>query len=148
MRQRMPSQRILDYCHVAGVHAGVEGVHRVRELVVLVAQQLFPPRRVVGRAGHEIPVPDPLVGPIDGPTVAVTHFAPSLRSADPRYGLAPGTAGFCNSLDELIPMADLWIHGHTHTAFDYEVRGTRVVSNPRGYEHETTGFSPDRVLTL
>ncbi|MCV5951053.1 hypothetical protein OFN94_40230, partial [Escherichia coli] len=33
-----------------------------------------------------------LATPHDGPTVAVTHFAPSLRSADPRYGLVPGTA--------------------------------------------------------
>ena len=33
-----------------------------------------------------------LAAPFDGPTVAVTHFAPSLRSADPRYGLVPGTA--------------------------------------------------------
>ncbi|MBW8723370.1 MAG: metallophosphoesterase, partial [Polaromonas sp.] len=32
-----------------------------------------------------------LAVPFDGPTVAVTHFAPSLLSADPRYGLAPGT---------------------------------------------------------
>lgn len=30
--------------------------------------------------------------PFAGTTVAVTHFAPSLRSADPRYGLVPGTA--------------------------------------------------------
>jgi hypothetical protein len=37
----------------------------------------------------------------DGPTVVVTHYAPSLRSADPRYGLTPGTAGFCNALDGL-----------------------------------------------
>ncbi len=44
-----------------------------------------------------------LQAPFDGPTVAVTHFAPSLRSADPRYGLVPGTAGFCNALDDLLP---------------------------------------------
>ena len=34
-------------------------------------------------------------------TVAVTHFAPSLRSAD-TYGLVPGTAGR-NALDHLLP---------------------------------------------
>src|SRR5690606_34940281 len=27
-------------------------------------------------------------------TLVVTHFAPSLRSADPRYGRQPGTASF------------------------------------------------------
>ena len=44
--------------------------------------------------------------PFDGPTVAITHFAPSLSSADPRYGLVPGTAGFCNTLDDLLKQAD------------------------------------------
>ncbi|MFM2035120.1 MAG: hypothetical protein RL459_385, partial [Pseudomonadota bacterium] len=34
--------------------------------------------------------------PFVGRTVAVTHFAPSLQSADPRNGRTPGTAGFCN----------------------------------------------------
>ena len=36
-----------------------------------------------------------LAQPFTGPTVVVTHFAPSLRSHDPRFGLTPGTAGFC-----------------------------------------------------
>ena len=36
-------------------------------------------------------------------TVVVTHFAPSLRSADPRYGTQPGTASFCNADDDLLP---------------------------------------------
>ena len=31
-----------------------------------------------------------LAQPFDGPTVAITHFAPTLASADPRYGLTPG----------------------------------------------------------
>lgn len=70
----------------------------------------------------------------DGPTVVVTHFAPSLRSADPRYGLTPGTAAFCNSLDDLLPRAKLWLHGHLHCAHDYMLRGCRVVANPLGYE--------------
>ena len=55
-----------------------------------------------------------LAVPFAGPTVAVTHFAPSLLSADPRYGLVPGTAGFCNALDGLLPRASLWLHGHLH----------------------------------
>ena len=47
-----------------------------------------------------------LATPFEGTTVVVTHFAPSLRSADPRYGLTPGTAGFCNALDDLVARAD------------------------------------------
>jgi hypothetical protein len=29
--------------------------------------------------------------------------------------------------------AALWVHGHTHSSFDYLLNGTRVVCNPRGY---------------
>jgi hypothetical protein len=65
--------------------------------------------------------------------VVVTHFAPTLHSADPRYGLTPGTAGFCNALDDLLPMADLWLHGHLHCATDLQVGRCRIVANPLGY---------------
>ncbi len=91
--------------------------------------------------------------PFEGPTVAVTHFAPSLRSADPRYGLVPGTAGFCNALDSLLPHAQLWLHGHLHAPSDYKVQGLhrdgtpwqcRVVANPLGYARkgEQAAFKP------
>jgi Icc-related predicted phosphoesterase len=85
-----------------------------------------------------------LVQPFEGPTVVVTHFAPSLRSADPRYGLTPGTAGFCNALDELLPLAQLWLHGHLHAPSDYVHQGCRVVANPLGYARkgEQAGFLP------
>ena len=76
---------------------------------------------------------DALAIPFDGTTVVVTHFAPSLRSADPRYGLKPGTAGFCNSMDELLGRAQWWLHGHLHCQQDYVERGCRVVANTLGY---------------
>lgn len=74
-----------------------------------------------------------LAAPRTGPRVVVTHFAPSLLSADPRYGLVPGTAGFCNALDDLLPQADLWLHGHLHAPSDYLHKACRVVANPLGY---------------
>lgn len=73
-------------------------------------------------------------------TVVVTHFGPSLRSADPRYGRQPGTASFCNADDDLLAGAQLWIHGHLHCRHDYLVPHaggvTRVVSNARGHSHK------------
>ncbi len=74
-----------------------------------------------------------LAEPFDGTTVAVTHFAPSLKSADPRYGLTPGTAGFCNALDELFPLAQFWLHGHLHCTQNYVAGGCRVLANALGY---------------
>ncbi|WP_052231675.1 metallophosphoesterase [Tepidimonas taiwanensis] len=91
-----------------------------------------------------------LAQPFAGPTVVVTHFAPSLRSADPRYGVQPGTAGFCNALDDLLPHADLWLHGHLHCPHDYRVGRCRVVANPLGYadKGEHAGFRPLCVVDL
>ncbi|MFC7409234.1 MULTISPECIES: metallophosphoesterase [Hydrogenophaga] len=88
--------------------------------------------------------------PFDGHTVVVTHFAPSLRSADPRYGLTPGTAGFCNTLDPMLAHADLWLHGHLHCAHDYRVGNCRVVANPMGYAHkgEQKDFRPSQCIAL
>ena len=93
-----------------------------------------------------------LAEPFDGLTVVVTHFAPSLRSADPRYGLRPGTAGFCNALDDLLPQADLWLHGHLHCAIDWrdDSGRCRVVANPLGYEKkgEQAAFAPQLAIAL
>ena len=91
-----------------------------------------------------------LAAPFDGETVVITHFAPSLQSADPRYGLAPGTAGFCNALDALLPQARLWLHGHLHCSSDYVKNGCRVVANPLGYARkgEQSQFKPALCLDL
>jgi len=99
-----------------------------------------------------------LASPFEGKTVVVTHFAPSLQSADPRYGLTPGTAGFCNAMDGLFPQADIWMHGHLHCANDYVVSGVeggrawscRVVANPLGYlsKGEQEAFRPDLVIEV
>jgi hypothetical protein len=88
-------------------------------------------------------------------TLVITHFGPSLKSADPRYGPQPGTASFCNADDDLIPLADLWLHGHLHCRHDYRISRAgrapaRVVCNARGLakKGEDEGFEPLRVLDL
>ena len=88
-------------------------------------------------------------------TIAITHFGPSFRSADPRYGAQPGTASFCNADDDLIPRADLWLHGHLHCRHDYQVRRagrapTRVICQARGMadKGEDLGFDPGRLIEI
>ncbi|MEY4266343.1 MAG: hypothetical protein RIS90_878 [Pseudomonadota bacterium] len=85
-----------------------------------------------------------LAQPFVGTTVVVTHFAPSLRSADPRYGLTPGTAGFCNALDGLLAQAQFWLHGHLHAPSRYQHLGCQVLANPLGYARkgEQARFDP------
>lgn len=97
-----------------------------------------------------------LAVPFDGTTVTVTHFAPTLRSADPRYGVTPGTAGFCNSLDHLLPLSQVWMHGHLHCANDYVVSGIedgkpfscRIVANPRGYPEKAEDKAFDETFVI
>ena len=88
-------------------------------------------------------------------TLVITHFAPSLRSADPRYGQQPGTASFCNADDDLIPRADLWLHGHLHCRHDYWVDRparlpSRVVCQARGLSHkgEDQGHDGQRLIEV
>ena len=71
----------------------------------------------------------------EGPTVVITHHLPSQRSIAPRYAGSLSNAGFVSELESLMgaKRVQLWIHGHTHSSFDYTVAGTRVVCNPRGY---------------
>ncbi len=88
-------------------------------------------------------------------TVVVTHFAPSLLSADPRYGAQPGTASFCNADDDLLAQADLWLHGHLHCRHDYLVprpgRGPmRVVCQARGLAQkgEDQGYDSGKLIQV
>jgi predicted phosphodiesterase len=82
-------------------------------------------------------------------TVVVTHHAPSTRSIHPRYAGSLMNACFVSNAEHLLDgsRVALWVHGHTHDSFDYEVNGTRVVCNPRGYArngiNENVGFDPN-----
>ena len=67
---------------------------------------------------------------------SLVTFAPSLKSHDSRFGLTPGTAGFCNALDDLVDTADYWLHGHLHCASDYRIGKCRVLANPLGYAEQ------------
>lgn len=71
----------------------------------------------------------------DGKTVVVTHHAPSSRSVHQRYARSLLTPAFASNLENLMDedRVVLWVHGHMHESFDYEIYGTRVICNPRGY---------------
>ncbi|MFD2261354.1 metallophosphoesterase [Lacibacterium aquatile] len=73
--------------------------------------------------------------PFDGPTVVVTHHAPSRRSIPQIYAEDHTSAAYASDLEWLILEGSpaLWIHGHIHTSQDYRIGDTRVICNPRGY---------------
>jgi predicted phosphodiesterase len=86
-----------------------------------------------------------------GPTVVVTHHAPSLRSVPSHFQNSLTSASFASEMSEMVADsgAVLWIHGHVHHPCDYTLGDTRVLSNPRGYAHEhLQGFDPALVVDV
>ncbi len=91
-----------------------------------------------------------------GPTIVVTHHAPSEFSVHERYrqtSTRPGggshlSASYASRLDGLMGHAALWVHGHTHDSFDYEISGTRVRCNPRGYAPDDLNPDFDPALVV
>ncbi len=92
--------------------------------------------------------------PYEGPTVVVTHFAPSRQSIHRRFAGSPLNACFISDLEAQILrwQPRLWLHGHTHDSFDYRIGNTRVVANPRGYAPngvvENRLFDPSLVVEV
>jgi Calcineurin-like phosphoesterase len=95
-----------------------------------------------------------LAVPHAGPTVVVTHHAPSRRSIHPRFADSPLNACFVSDAEHLVgaDRAAWWIHGHTHDSFDYLLNGTRIICNPRGYAkagvNENPRFDPDFTIEV
>ena len=85
-----------------------------------------------------------------GPSVVVTHHGPHRHSLAARYRDDLLSAAFISDLAGLIDTHQpaLWVHGHTHTSFDYLVGRTRVVCNPHGYGNENPAFDGDLVIDL
>lgn len=71
--------------------------------------------------------------PFAGKTVVITHHAPHPLSVHRRYVGDVLTGAFVSDLSDLLFHPDLWVHGHCHDGFDYQVGRSRVVSNPSGY---------------
>lgn len=75
----------------------------------------------------------------------ISHHAPSYQSIPQEYKKNANGA-YCSNLDTLIlnhPQIKYFIHGHTHTAFDYMIGQCRVICNPGGYPGQNTGCNPD-----
>ena len=106
--------------------------------VIRVGERMFAPEDALAehrrcRAWLELA----LAQPFDGPTVVVTHHAPSGRSVHPRFAGHPVNPAYASRLEPLLAGAGAWFHGHVHDSFDYLVQGPegracRVVTNPRG----------------
>ena len=79
--------------------------------------------------------------------IVVTHMVPLMESVPEVYKSSNLNRFFVNEkpiklLEKWkenpeiwvqIKLPKIWIHGHTHTSFDYDYNGMRVICNPFGY---------------
>lgn len=87
----------------------------------------------------------------EGKKVVVSHHAPSYQSVHEKYKQdVYMNHAYYSNLDQFVATLapDLWVHGHTHTCFDYKIANTRVVCNPKGYKNENPYFDPNMILTI
>jgi len=78
-------------------------------------------------------------GPLAGKRVVmVTHHGPSYRSVPDMFQGDPLNGAYVSSLEWFIEKYEpiVWVHGHTHNFFDYNLGPTRVICNPVGYPGE------------
>lgn len=88
---------------------------------------------------------------LDKKTVVITHNAPSYKSIAPEFIGNKINCMFANNMEYshiLRYNPNLWIHGHTHRSFDYEIGDTRVVCNPVGYLGENPYFNPTMIVEI
>lgn len=85
--------------------------------------------------------------------VVVTHHGASALSIAPEYrdDKSHLNASYASAMENFMgePVV-LWLHGHTHASLDYNIAGTRVVCNPRGYAPNdiNKNFDPRLVLEV
>ncbi len=86
----------------------------------------------------------------NGPTVVITHHAPHANSIHTRFERSSINPAYVSDQTAIIErfMPALWVHGHVHNSFDYQVASTRIVCNPRGYGAENPRFDPHLVIEV
>lgn len=113
---------------------------------------IWPADTSAAHASHRAAIEGVLSQPHRGPTVVVTHHAPSRRSISGSVDIAD--AAFASDLEGMIleHQPTLWVHGHVHQRHNYRIGNTRIIANPRGYAgpdwSEDSGFVEDLVVEV
>lgn len=84
--------------------------------------------------------------------VVMSHHAPHKNSIHEHYRSSGLNGAYYTNLEYEIQLnrPNLWLHGHVHNNFDYNIAETRVVCNPRGYHRyeENRDFDPKLVIEV
>ena len=102
---------------------------------------------------HHLAQTDLLAAQVGQVDVVITHWPPTKEAIHPIFDGDKLNPYFINDRENLVRAlgAKLWISGHTHEAYDYQIGATRCIGNPTGYsgEHRQSRlFRPDKVVEV
>lgn len=130
---RLAKASMNDYHHIK--------ISRTAEFYWVHSKHLIPPLAERRHRGSVEWLEKKLEGGADpAKTVIVTHHAPHPDSIPTRFAGDLLSTCYASDLTRLMGKAGLWIHGHMHSSADYNIGGTRIVANPRGYPHKNGGM--------
>ncbi|MYB35699.1 MAG: hypothetical protein F4X92_11415 [Gammaproteobacteria bacterium] len=91
-----------------------------------------------------------LIENFEGPTVVVTHHAPSGKCIQKKYGIDnPINAAYASNLEHMMGKnVDVWMYGHMHQHRILHINGTRVICNAKGYRNEVPEFDPEFMIEV
>jgi len=85
----------------------------------------------------------------DEPVMVLTHHAPSLRMGMCSPQDLEIREAFCSDLSSLYGApVQVMCHGHTHWFKNICFKGTRFISNPKGYIQDNMPYDPSFIVTI
>ena len=81
--------------------------------------------------------------------VVISHFVPTYKALSPQFEKSALNPYFIQNMEHMMIGINLWLFGHTHTSFDFNIEETRLVSNPYGYGDENkSGFIVNKIVEI
>lgn len=145
-----------EHMHVRAIHDMrklMNDYRRIKRISKSRGTRKIDTRLILARhVAHRNWLSDELSKPFAGPSIVVTHHAPSRRSLEGHDTNRIVAAAYASNLDNFIEARkiDVWIHGHIHESRDYMIGSTRIISNPYGYRDDNVNpnFDPSFVLEI
>jgi len=78
--------------------------------------------------------------------IVITHYLPSKKCIHKKYKKSGYNDLYFTNCEELLPLTNCWIAGHTHDPFIGKINDCNVFVNPRGDPDETTGYDKNLVV--
>lgn len=82
--------------------------------------------------------------------IVITHYLPSTQCVVPQYMGNPTNIFFVCDVEHLIveKKPKLWVSGHTHVSFDFNIENTKMLCNPFGYARFAENIDFDENLII